>query len=201
MGNNSNNDEQLRRTIGTVLFIIIVVAIVIVICLLTTNGSKSYTSNYSRSYSQRSGSWKQTTTSEQPPVTLSNGTIAVPYVGMSESQISNTSLGAPSSKVRHNRQVKNGQQYTANLYDYYKDGALIFTARCVQGKVIQVWDKRDNPVQPYKKSASSKSNSSKSSKKDEYNAKDYQNADDFYYDHYDDFYDYEEAEDYYNEHD
>ena len=48
------------------------------------------------------------------------------------------------------------------------------------------------------KSYSSKSKSSKS--EDEYSAKDYVDADDFYYDHYDDFYDYEDAEDYYNEH-
>lgn len=48
------------------------------------------------------------------------------------------------------------------------------------------------------KSYSSKPKSNKSN--DEYNAKDYVNADDFYYDHYDDFYDYEDAEDYYNEH-
>ena len=33
-----------------------------------------------------------------------------------------------------------------------------------------------------------------------YSRKDYVDADDFYYDHYDDFYDYEDAEDYYNEH-
>ena len=33
-----------------------------------------------------------------------------------------------------------------------------------------------------------------------FSAKDYADADDFYYDHYDDFYDYEDAEDYYNEH-
>lgn len=37
------------------------------------------------------------------------------------------------------------------------------------------------------------------SKDDPYNAKDYSNEEDFYYDHYDDFFDYEEAEDYYNE--
>ena len=48
------------------------------------------------------------------------------------------------------------------------------------------------------KSYSSKAKSSKS--EDEYSAKDYVDADDFYYDHYDDFYDYEDAEDYYNEH-
>ena len=35
---------------------------------------------------------------------------------------------------------------------------------------------------------------------DDYDVKDYYDAEDFYDDHYDDFYDYEEAEDYYNEH-
>ena len=48
------------------------------------------------------------------------------------------------------------------------------------------------------KSYSSKSKSSKTH--DEYSAKDYVDADDFYYNHYDDFYDYEDAEEYYNEH-
>ena len=35
---------------------------------------------------------------------------------------------------------------------------------------------------------------------DPYNAKDYSNEEDFYYDNYDDFFDYYDAEDYYNEH-
>lgn len=46
---------------------------------------------------------------------------------------------------------------------------------------------------------SRKSTSSKKSS-DPYNARDYYDADDFYYDNYDDFWDYEDAEDYYNEH-
>ena len=41
---------------------------------------------------------------------------------------------------------------------------------------------------------------SSSSEYDEFNAKDYCQAEDFYEDHYDDFYDFEDAEDYYNEH-
>ena len=58
-------------------------------------------------------------------------------------------------------------------------------------------------VQPTTKKPTYKSYSSKSKSsrfEDEYSAKDYVDADDFYYDHYDDFYDYEDAEDYYNEH-
>lgn len=41
---------------------------------------------------------------------------------------------------------------------------------------------------------------SKDDHDDPYNAKDYSNEEDFYYDHYDDFFDYYDAEDYYNEH-
>lgn len=41
---------------------------------------------------------------------------------------------------------------------------------------------------------------SKNDDDDPYNAKDYSNEEDFYYDHYDDFFDYYDAEDYYNEH-
>lgn len=42
---------------------------------------------------------------------------------------------------------------------------------------------------------------SKKDDDDPYNAKDYSNEEDFYYDNYDDFFDYYDAEDYYNEHD
>lgn len=40
----------------------------------------------------------------------------------------------------------------------------------------------------------------KTNDNDPYNAKDYSNEEDFYYDHYDDFFDYYDAENYYNEH-
>ena len=58
-------------------------------------------------------------------------------------------------------------------------------------------------VQPTTKESTYRSYSSKSKSSesdDEYSAKEYVDADDFYYDHYDDFYDYEDAEDYYKEH-
>ena len=44
--------------------------------------------------------------------------IDLPYVGMSESMISKTSLGAPRDKVRHNTEMINGNVYHANLYDF-----------------------------------------------------------------------------------
>ena len=120
----------------------------------------------------------------------------VPFVGMSENDINRTSLGAPSSEIRHNKECINGKQYTANLYDFYKGSSKVFTARCVQGKVTDVWDHRDAPIPK-----SSRLSTSGSTKKelDPYDASDYSDPEDFYYDYYDDFWDYEEAEDYWYE--
>lgn len=124
---------------------------------------------------------------------IANG---VPYVGMFESDIKNTSLGAPSDDVRHNYECINGEQYLANLYDFKSGYKKIFTARCVNGRVTEVWDYRNNPIVPYtpKKSTQKKNHS------DPYDVNDYSNEEDFYDDHYDDFFDYYDAEDYYNEH-
>ena len=123
-------------------------------------------------------------------------TSGVPFVGMSENDINRTSLGAPSSEIRHNKECINGKQYTANLYDFYKGSSKVFTARCVQGKVTDVWDHRDAPIPK-----SSRLSTSGSTKKelDPYDASDYSDPEDFYYDYYDDFWDYEEAEDYWYE--
>ena len=128
---------------------------------------------------------------------------SLPYVGMSEKYINNTALGKPSSTVRHNREMVNGQSLVANLYDYTSNGYVIFTARCVNGVVTDVFDDR---AHPYKQSSgsssssSSKKSSSSTKKSDPFHASDYAHPDDFYYDYYDDFWDYEDAEDYWEAH-
>ena len=60
-------------------------------------------------------------------------------------------------------------------------------------------------IEEAEKKAKSKSTSKyvpkyKEDKSDPYNAKDYRNEEDFYYDHYDDFFDYYDAEQYYRDH-
>lgn len=121
-------------------------------------------------------------------------TSGVPYVGMSESRIADTSLGSPSDNVRHNVAFQNGERYTANLYDFYKNGTRIFTARCVNGVVTEVWDDRHTTTSSYKP------NSGKNSKKSSPDANKFSNAEDFYDYYYDDFFDYYDAEKYYKEH-
>ena len=121
----------------------------------------------------------------------------IPYVGMLEQYINDTSLGPPSSEVRHNYECIGGEQFLANLYDFKDGNATIFTARCVQGRVVQVWDSRDNPTS---RPAYHPSSSNHSDAEDRYHIDRYRNAEDFYYDNYNDFIDYYAAEDYFNEH-
>lgn len=123
----------------------------------------------------------------------------VPFVGMRESDIANTILGTPSSNVRHNYDMVNGKPVEANLYDFYQNGRRIFTARCMYGSVKQVWDERGKAAQP-KKRSSGKSTPRKEEDDDPLNAKDYRFPEDFYEDHWDDFFDFYDAEDYYYEH-
>lgn len=120
----------------------------------------------------------------------------VPFIGMSEKDIAHTSLGAPSGEVRHNTEISNGQCYTANLYDFKEGNAIIFSARCVQGRVTQIWDRRDHPETPY----IPKQNKKTTTEDDPYHAKDYADAEDLYDDYYDEFFDYYDAEEYYRDH-
>lgn len=125
----------------------------------------------------------------------------VPYVGMRETEIGNTSLGAPDPVVRHNYETKHGNTYEANLYDFKKYGSVIFVARCVDGEVTEVWDYRNSPRSSYtppKKKTTSKKESD--ARDDPYDVYDYADPEDFYDDNYADFWEYEEAEEYWNEH-
>lgn len=120
---------------------------------------------------------------------------SVPYVGMSESQINSTSLGKYANVWHNTEIIKGSTRATANIYEFKKGNATIFQARCLQGKVIKVWDYRDDP-RVVDRSTPKK----KVKKEDPYNVNDYSSEEDFYDDHYDDFWDYEDAEDYYREH-
>lgn len=63
---------------------------------------------------------------------------------MSEKDIAHPSLGVPSGEVGHNAEISNGQCYTANLYAFRQGDTIIFSARCVQGQVTQIWDTREH---------------------------------------------------------
>lgn len=124
----------------------------------------------------------------------------VPFVGMRERDIGNTTLGKPSDKVRHNYDYSRGERTRANLYDfcnYY--GKVIFIARCVNGVVKQVWDERkEAQVNPY---PAKKPTNPTTSKKFDSDVDEFGDAEDYYDWYYDDYYDFEDAEEYFDEYD
>jgi hypothetical protein len=118
-------------------------------------------------------------------VTTTLKKIELPYVGMSKDLINHTKLGKP-----YDHEIDKVSITRIDIYYFLSsDGKTKYKVKCKKGKVISV------VASSVKKSSSGSSN-----KSDPYNASDYNNEEDFYYDHYDDFIDYEEAEDYYNKH-
>ena len=113
----------------------------------------------------------------------------VPYTGMREANISKTSLGRYSSK-REDTYYSVGKNHPYTVYDFKDGNKTIFSVRCENGEVTDVWDYRNiKPVKP-----------KKVSEEDRYNASDYRNAEDFYDDNYYAFHDYYQAEKYWREH-
>lgn len=117
----------------------------------------------------------------------------LPYVGMDPEYIHDTKLG----KGKLSFSTDNLDVYTWDA----ADGCMIFWLEVYKGKVVET-DKRndihwsgDNWKNVDHKSYGKPSYSYNS---DPYNAGSYSNADDFYYDYYDDFFDYEDAEYYWN---
>ena len=119
-----------------------------------------------------------------------------PFVGMYVSDIHNTPLGEGEISDIERRYV-DGDLTTIKIYDYYdEDGEVIYSARTVGNKVTEVWPGGYDPPITF----SSPRRDYEDEGDDPYDASSYANEEDFYYDHYDDFFDYEDAADYYREH-
>lgn len=141
-----------------------------------------------------------------------------PYRGMAESMVEYTYLGKADivnscpdfdsvdakDRWRHYMWKKNGKTIYAvsiGYYDYETDRTVSGYVRAIyDGRVTasQASTTRHTTSQPYYRASTARRTTQKN---DPYDANDYAHPDDFYYDHYDDFWDYEDAEDYYYEHD
>ncbi|MGN0521904.1 MAG: hypothetical protein ACI4IQ_04625 [Eubacterium sp.] len=129
----------------------------------------------------------------------------VPYVGMLESDINSTRLGRATEveKCKDFYKLKENHRYTE--YIWKQNNKTIFKAtvwywdfkndRAVSGYVHDVCDWRESATTKYYYTTKKQHSTT-----DPYNAKDYDDEEDFYEDHYDDFFDYYDAEDYYREH-
>lgn len=116
----------------------------------------------------------------------------IPFYGMKESDVYNTSLGAPTeTELCHDYDLRSGCR---TKYIWQENGEQVFTALAKENKIISVWDGRQTYTHHY----TTKKNYSND---DPYRARDYDNVDDFYDDNYGDFEDFDEAEDYYDDYD
>ncbi len=133
----------------------------------------------------------------------------VPYVGMDEKDMGETSLGEPFEIPRKAIvKYKDGTTKNGYFYDYYtgegENRRRIFEICVCEDKVVDVEDYR-NKTAPYVFHdpgfyISSGSYGSSSSSDDPYDVDRYSNEEDFYDDNYHNFIDYYAAEKYYKEH-
>ena len=118
----------------------------------------------------------------------------VPYIGMLEYNIDETSLGAPASYVETDSMVIDGKWEEVKIYKFYRNKRLIFTAKCAQSFVIEVEDMRDSVLHEYTGSYDFLKED------DPYHASDYRSVERFYEANYDNFFSFEDAESYYRRH-
>ncbi len=116
----------------------------------------------------------------------------LPYVGMSESYILNTSLGAPSRSEFKESKFGSG---TLGYYYWDQNNKVMFVARTEEDKVYSVTDMRT-----VRGGSRDKQTPAARQEADPYDVYDYSNPEDFYDEHYDDFFDYYEAEEYWEDH-
>lgn len=146
--------------------------------------------------------------------------VGLPYVGMPEDDLDLTCMGAADSYHGKKQMQIDGREVTVTAYNYYNTmDYLLFTAWCNGGKVVAIEDHTKSPFGIDPRSASWQSSTDINvpistptpssgyysgwkirNSRDLYGASDYSNPDDFYDDHYDDFFDYDEAEEYWVEH-
>lgn len=122
----------------------------------------------------------------------------VPFVGMYEKDIDNTKLGTHTSVENQylNSQNKDDKKIVYAKEYYFKDGDfIIFSAKCVNGRVTWVMDNREK----YDEYLKAKKNANKNYHSGSYNPydsmDDYDDPEDYYYDNMDEYDDYGDAED------
>ena len=130
---------------------------------------------------------------------------SAPYEGMLKSNINRTELGAPTEVEKCRDFYKLQARARYKKYTWKKNGTTVFMATvrycdhknktATSGYVSDITDWRSSATSTYRYTTKKHKPTT-----DPYNAKDYSNEEDFYDDHYDDFFDYYDAEDYYNKH-
>lgn len=131
---------------------------------------------------------------------------SIPCEGMPEKYISGTAMGRPGKIKELKVHASKGTFPYGTEYNWYSSGKVVLRVTCVGGEVSRVekfdvndyWDKFEK--QTYSTQKNITSGSTANSHIDEfYDAQDYDDPEDFYYENEDDFYDFEDAEDYWED--
>ena len=130
----------------------------------------------------------------------------LPFVGMPEKYVSSTLLGEFSRCERNGTAYPGGRKTIGNIYYYKRDGKVYFCVFCTGGQVAEVYDNRDGnahyPGRLINGSTSTRPSTTTDSHDDSdpYHASDYPDEEEFYEEHWDDFFDFEDADTYWQEH-
>ena len=130
----------------------------------------------------------------------------LPFVGMPEKYVSSTLLGEFSRCERNGTAYPGGRKTIGNIYYYKRDGKVYFCVFCTGGQVAEVYDNRDGnahyPGRLINGSTSTRPSTITDSHDDSdpYHASDYPDEEEFYEEHWDDFFDFEDADTYWQEH-
>lgn len=130
----------------------------------------------------------------------------LPFVGMPEKYVSSTLLGEYSRCERNGTAYPEGRKTIGNLYYYKRDGKVSFCVFCTGGLVAKVYDNRDGnthyPGRLINGSTSTRPSTitGNHDDADPYHASDYSDEEEFYEEHWDDFFDFEDADTYWQEH-
>lgn len=131
-----------------------------------------------------------------------------PYEGMSEAYINCTMMGKADKHI--NKSNKSDWKYDLYYWNA-NDGNTMLVVTCINGEVSHIskygtgyyWTADGKPnynaKNPYTSSSYKKKTKKTDKKEDPYDVYEYSDAEDFYYDHEDDFWDYYDAEDYYDD--
>jgi len=130
----------------------------------------------------------------------------LPFVGMPEKYVSSTLLGEFSRCERNGTAYPGGRKTIGNIYYYKRDAKVYFCVFCTGGQVAEVYDNRDGnahyPGRLINGSTSTHQSATTDSNDDSdpYHASDYPDEEEFYEEHWDDFFDFEDADTYWQEH-
>ena len=194
--------KKIRKSVIVWSIVVCVFALFIILLSSTSDSSESNTTHSNKynsyGYSSNKYSGNNGNVSARPPVNRT------PAMTKEEAErLSGTGYhGCRPNSSAENTELKAAQVKCRNCGYHSDNGSNSYCDYCqwVLTHEGSLPKSNTNSSTPSSKYDNKKAKTKSHSHEDEYDVNSYSDPDDFYYDHYDDFFDYYDAEDYYNEH-